>query len=128
MMKEGMRIVIEKDFSNDPIELYDGFEADEFWLDLSKYGISGGDRVNLITEIDKKYKGSESATYKRYYNAIDCRVMAYDKSANVHVSLLGYLALLNFLNGELRIALFSYFEVSPLRYNCYLHRIYKSAA
>lgn len=119
------------DFSQEPIEVFDGFDPDTLILSPSACGLSRKfRRVDLLREIQRKYlKDQLGQMYKGLYESIPTQVVVYNKSSLEKESLDGYLAVIPSITGdEKRIVLFSFFEVSPLRYHCYIHKVYSETS
>ena len=115
------------DYSDQPLEIFDGFEPDHLflspqWLGLQEDCLS----VDLIAEISKKYRRDQvGERYRQLYERIPSVVLASDKSSNKRERVSAYLAVIpqtNVCAG--RLILFSFFEVSPLRYHCFIHKVY----
>jgi hypothetical protein len=109
---------------NNPIELFDGFEPEELWFDPKDYGYSSFERIDLIKELGKKYKSSNDyKKYRPFYDEFSNRVSAKNKSSGKEELKDGYFAVLKEKESDQPqiVILFSFFEVSPMRYHAYLH-------
>jgi len=109
-----------------PIELFDGFDPEKLWFVPSDHGFDDLDPVELLGEANKKYRSNANYEfYRKFYNNFQHRVIARDKSSNRDVEIDGYFGTLkNKTSGNVtKAVLFSFFEVSPMRYNAYLHKI-----
>jgi len=123
-----MEYKLVKDYGDHPVEVFDGLEPDKLILSPSSCGLDASYcSIDLVAEIANKYKKDPTGNqYRTLYQAIPHRIMALNKSSNRKESLSGYLAVTPKVDGsKRRIVLFSFFEVSPLRYHCYIHRVYE---
>ena len=115
------------DYGNQPMEIFDGFEPDHLLLSPRRLGWPEDcPAVDLIAEISTKYrKDSAGERYRLLYEQIPHVVMALNKSSNKVGPVNAYLAVVPQSNGSTdRIIVFSFSEVSPLRYHCYIHKVY----
>jgi len=121
-----MEYRIIKNFEENPIEIFDGFEPEHLFLTPEVCGLDRNyQKIDLLDEINKKYQEDEvGLKYKRIYDELPTRVMAFNKSIGRNESVHGYFAIMGDSQaGKQAIILFSYFEVSPLRYHAYIHLI-----
>lgn len=121
-----MNYKIIKNFGNNPIEIYDGIEPTELFIIPGVCGLdSNYQSVDLVKEIKLKYqKDVVVQRYKHLYNELPQNVMALNKSMGKLELVSGYYAIMeNRLTTKAVIILFTFFEVSPLRYNGYVHQI-----
>jgi hypothetical protein len=123
-----MEYRIIKNFKENPIEIFDGFEPENLFLAPEVCGLDTSyQKIDLVDEMDKKYEEDEvGLEYKRIYDELPTRVMAFNKSTGRNESIHGYFAIMrNSLAGKPAIILFSFFEVSALRYHAYIHFIFE---
>ncbi len=121
-----MEYRIIKNFKDNPIEIFDGFEPDHLSLTPEMCRLNKNyQKIDLLAEIKRKYQdGEEGQKYKLLYDALPTRVMAFNKSTGKSESVHGYFGIMeNRQTEKPAVILFTFFEVSPLRYHAYLHRI-----
>jgi hypothetical protein len=122
----GYRII--KNFKDKPIEIFDGFEPDHLLFTPEVCGLDKNyQEIDLFDEIKRKdQEGEVGQRYKRLYDELPSRVMAFDKSMGKNESVHGYFAIMqNNQTDKSVIILFTFFEVSPFRYNAYVHSIFE---
>jgi hypothetical protein len=115
------------DYGDQPVEIFDGFEPDHLFLSPQQLGWPEDcPSVDLIAEISNRYrKDPVGERYRLLYERIPHRVAALDKSSAKKVLIDAYLAIISPANdGAGKVILFSFFEVSPLHYNGYIHQVY----
>lgn len=123
-----MEYRIIKNYKDNPIEIFDGFEPEHLFLTPEVCGLERSyQKTDLLNEIERiDQEGVVGRRYKRLYDELPTRVMAFNKSMGKNESLHGYFAIMeNCQTGKPAIVLFTFFEVSPLRYHAYIHRIFE---
>ena len=97
-----------------PYQLHDGFEPSELIFDPASVGITDCEPIDLLPEIDKKYRCDQ---YKRLYSLVDTSVTLAGRRQR------GYLAILPSRAGDNnRLVVFGLTETQPARYQCAISR------
>ncbi len=114
------------DYRGNPAELFDGFEPDQLPFNPDAFGITGYETVDLVkSALSAPPPGSsEKELLDTICSSVSPRVQVWNKSAGCIESRSGYYAFSASQSDSGRLAiLYSFFEVSPMRYHAYLHAI-----
>ena len=126
MKKIGYRRI--KDFTDNPLEIFDGVEPKSLLLTPKDCGLDENYRcVDLLDEIKKSRRQDETGQmYQLLYGELSTRVLAFNKSSGKKESVHGYVAIMeNQRTYKPIFVLFTFFEVSPSRYHAYVHNIHE---
>jgi len=120
------RVVL--DYGDKPLEIFDGIEPLSLLLTPAACRLNDSyHSIDLIAEIaNRNRKDPLDLRYANLYDVIPVRVVVVNKSSNKKESVLGYLGIIPKVDGtEERIVLFSFFEASPERFQCYIHKLFQ---
>jgi hypothetical protein len=113
-----------RDFGSEPYALFDGLEPHHIPLDPSSLGFLGFATADLMSPRRSPESDLPAELLADLSSLLPARVAALNKSSNRAEFHVGYFAVADSLNSSDRLWIYySFFEVSPGRYHCYIHAL-----
>lgn len=113
------------DFRKQPRELFDGFEPAMLTFHPASLDLGDYEPVDLVASCSAHPEQTLTPEIQRELQLVaPPRIQVFDKSSSRYMSVLGdYAITRSSSHADYLVILFSFFEVSPMRYHAYVHAV-----